>query len=214
MDDFNKLKQLWQSQKKYTSGVSDINQHYQPIVKNLKNFSRRLFWRNLIKTLLTAVALIFYAFILLTHEKTSFFLDLGLVWIIINTIVFMVIYWKKQPRMRDLSFDKPSTKFIKSTLEKLNFQKKMTHLIFPAFGFLVILGINLVYLGLFQELAAEKRLIYHLVATLILLLAVYRGKRILEKRYKKHFLPLVENLELYKSDLIDSEVKSKNNKGV
>lgn len=214
MDDFNKLKQLWQSQKKYSSRKSDIIKHYRPIVKKFKNFGRRLFWRNLLKTLFTAAALIFYVFILLTNKKTSFFLDLGLVWIITNTIVFMVIYWKKQPRIRDLNFDKPSTKFIESTLEKLYFHKKMIHLIFPVFGFLVILGINLVYLGLFQSIAADKRLTYHLVATFILMLAVLRGIKILEKRHKKHFLPLIQNLESYRSDLVESEVKLKNHQGV
>jgi len=113
----------------------------------------------------------------------------------------MTFYWKKQFRYSSLDFSLPGSELIESVLAKLNYQKKLFRIHFPLFSLSLIIGINIIYLGVFRQYGIADRLIYHLAGSAFILLAAPLGLKIRKMKFNKEYQPLIDELEAVSADM-------------
>ncbi len=121
------------------------------LVDKLKSFEKKQFRINLAKTIAVVAILANFTFLLQSHKTESLFLYVGLIWVLLSTVIFMIIYWRMQFKLSDLNLNDTTSNLINSAINKLNNQKKINTRFLPIYVLFLVVGINIVYLGIFDE---------------------------------------------------------------
>jgi hypothetical protein len=107
----------------------------------------------------------------------------------------MIFYWKKQFRFSLVDYNLPTRSFLSSLIKTLSFQKVLFRVYFPIFAFLLICGINIIYLDLMGQASESMRIIYHLAGSGFIGLATLMGLKIRRKKFQKEYQPLIDELK-------------------
>jgi F0F1-type ATP synthase assembly protein I len=193
------LQDTWQKQA--VSDVADYNTTSKSIIEKIKTTERKIYRINIFKTvgLLIIFSILFY--MMKEIEDKSILLYLGTGIIAISTIVFLIIYWKNQFRIKKLNFNLPELKFIDDSIEKIRSQKSFFQRLFLYLIICMILGINIIYFDLLSEYRSSIRLNFHLLYSLLFVGLYFIGLKIREKKFKKELQPLIDDMLELKNEL-------------
>jgi len=197
----NQWQAIWQSQQAVPSKDSDESASIAGLIQRLGRLEKKQYRLNRIKTVALVLILLPYSIYLVTMVDISSLALFGLGWILLITTAFMIFYWKKQFRLNGLDFSLSSNNFLEHIFENLEFQKKMFQLYFPVFAFLLLMGVNIIYLGLVGPMSVQSRIMFHLSASLFIVLATVIGLRIRKIRFSKEYQPLIDEVNTIQQDL-------------
>jgi len=205
MDNLNELGNIWQNQPLAETSPKEIDLKGSGIINKLKKLEQKHQRINRLKTITVIICLAIMSYTILKLPDITYLIKIALGWIICSLSIFMIMYWKKQYNSSRLGFNKNSSEFISSTIEKLKSQKQIiTHLV-PGMVYSLIIGLNLIYFDLLKTEDITIRLSLHLIVTSLLILAMYLGLKVRKKRFTNDFKPLIEELELIKQNFENNE---------
>ena len=195
------LKKLWQDQKFKENNMNEVLLPDSFIVRRLKSFEKlqlRINTGKLIGIILIMGSFTWYLF---HYSKPSFLVVVSLFWITACLAVFIIIYWRKQFQANQLNFSLQTNDFIDFTIDKINEQAKIFRTIFPFLVTTLIIGVNLLYLGILTDSSTGLRLIYHLLVSLVLVSFIPLGIKIRKWKFKKENQPVIDDLLNFKEEM-------------
>jgi hypothetical protein len=139
-------------------------------------------------------------------------MPIGLLTIAVSTVVFMIVYWKMQFNVSSLNMNASACGFIGEAIEKLNKQKKLFSIYFPAFVFSLILGLNLATYDMFESAGLGQRALDHLKLSAPILVIYLMAKRIRQRRFVKEFQPVIDHLTSIAEDFDVTDTHFENGK--
>ncbi len=200
-NNFDELQNLWQTQRAGQFESETSQDIVSLITEKHKSFEKKQLRINLAKTFALILILVPFCSYLILYKSPSVFTYLGAGWILLSTVAFMVLYWKKQFRYSSLDLNQSGSEFIKTILNKLNYQKKLFRIHFPLLVFSLLIGINIIYLGMFSHYDITTRLVYHFAGSVFILIVSPLGLKIRKMRFNKEYQPLIDELTAINEDL-------------
>lgn len=204
MNDFSDLQALWVSQEVSGTGFNEKEPVDSPLIARLKALQNRQDKINKIKIILIVTIM---ALLILSISGQSlpgislYYAMAGLLVLASGIVVFFITYLKRQLKVSELPFDLPSIQFLDKTIERLNRQNDVFKRPFIAFIIVLILGLNLLYLGILPEMELMTRIGFHGLMSGMLIIAAFAGYRVRMYRNKKEVLPVIELLKEAKTNL-------------
>lgn len=200
MNNFDELKNLWQSQEPVRLQNESFDKTIPGVIQKLQSFDKRQFRINMIKSI--AVIMILAPMVMVVLENTSGITGLlGMGIITAGILWFLSVYWKKQFSVNRLKLGERSLVFIEDSITQLKEQNKIFNFYFPLFGTVLLLGINVIYLGLLSTEKFYTKLYLHTGMSLMIMLFLFAGYKIRMYRIKKEWQPLIDELTEIKNDL-------------
>lgn len=195
------LKKLWQDQKLKDEKMDTIIMPDSFVVKRLKAFEKLQIQINTIKIVAMMLVMGSFVWYLFRFSEPSKVVLLGLFWIVACLLIFIIIYWRKQFNANQLNFSLRTREFIDLAINKLNEQKKIFRSIFPLLVVSLIVGLNLIYLGVLNELSSGLRIVYHLIVSTILAGMIPIGFKIRNWKFKKENQPVIDDLTNFRNEI-------------
>lgn len=204
-NDFNELQSLWLEQtadQKPSGQKQGFPDALTAKLKSLQSFQDKV---NQIKLIVISIIFLFIAYTLFTAGVYSFIAYGGLLVVFISTVWFFSFYLKNQLKVSRINFELPATDFLESAIDTLNRQNNVFGKPFTYFSLAMLLGINLLFLGLLNESAFSERFQVHAAFSLWVMLASIVGQRFRQRRIKKEVLPLIEELQKTRESLQEND---------
>ncbi|MEJ2542845.1 MAG: hypothetical protein P8Y99_02135 [Calditrichaceae bacterium] len=205
MDKFDQnmdaLQKLWQDQKLKDENMDTIIAPDSFVIKRLKAFEKLQLQINTVKIVVMMLVMGSFSWYLFKFSEPSKAVVLGLIWIVACLMIFIIIYWRKQFKANQLNFSLRTRDFIDLAINKMNEQKKIFRSIFPLLVLSLIVGLNLIYLGVLTDLSSDMRIAYHLIVSTILAGLIPIGFKIRNWKFKKENLPVINDLVNFKNEI-------------
>jgi membrane protein YdbS with pleckstrin-like domain len=195
------LKKLWQDQKLKDDKMNTVISPNSFIIKRLKAFEKLQLRINIVKIAVLIFIMGSFIWYLFRYSNPSPLVLLSLFWIVACLTIFIIIYWRKQFQADQLNFSLCTSAFIDQAIDKLNEQRKVFRSIFPFLVIGLIVGLNLLYLGILVDLTVGLRLLYHLFVSVILAGLIPIGFKIRNWKFKKENQPVIDNLLNFKNEI-------------
>jgi hypothetical protein len=129
------------------------------------------------------------------------FTILGIIWVSVSAIIFMLYYWKIEFRISKHIITDSSTKFLNSVINDLGTNQKRFREKFWLYGISIIIGINIYYIDAINDFDLLKRLLTHIGMSALLLVSISYAIKNRERKFKKQYQPLIDELLEIKKDL-------------
>ncbi len=194
-NNLNELGVIWQKHQPSVNKEIEMKTLDDTVFSKLNKLEKKHFKINLIKTALVFFNLILLILTILNLNEISTTTKVGLSWIVISLIIFMLYYWKMQFKKSDLNFLEQSTQFIHQTILKLKQQKKVISHLIPILVFNLIIGINMIYVDMLAELSFTNRFFIHIMVSSFMVVILILGLKLRKRRFKNDFQPMIEELE-------------------
>lgn len=198
--DFESLKKTWQEgnstppsfkEKLASSGM----------LQQLEKIQRRIVFNNLFASLAMIVLIVALPWLWAVIPDRSIFFYSGIVIMGIVVVAMLILLWLRVLYWNNNVFGKDNIKFINLTLRRLQWNKTLTNVIMPIYGFLLWLALVFCFYDM-SELFGEP--MYTLVqggTTLYVIIVMYFGIRHKKKQHRQTLDPIIEELEALKTDL-------------
>ncbi len=203
-NEFYELQELWNSQRVDNESMDLNTSHADSIISKLKSLQTRQDRINRLKLL--AISLI-----LLSTIPSIFRLNLqgdmlitvvaGFSIILVNLIVFFTYYLRNQLRVSKLPFGESTEKFLDSAIQSLNKQNSIFRIPFLLFILGMLMGLNIMLLGMIDDADAYLRIQIHGLMSIFLLSAAFMGYRIRHYRTRQEVMPIIKALKEAKENL-------------
>jgi hypothetical protein len=164
------------------------------LVSRLRAFEKRQLRINLAKTVAVTAIMASLVWIMLQRPMQTVLMQIGLLTIAVSTVIFVTYYWRMQFKISSLNMNASARGFIGEAIEKLNKQKQLFRIYFPAFVFFLILGLNIVTYDMFESIGVSQRALNHLKLSAPILVIYFLAKQIRQRRFAKEFQPVIDNL--------------------
>lgn len=166
----------------------------QNLMKKLSNLQSHQTKMNRLK-LVVIFCIILY--LITTVSKigiTSIAMYAGIIVIILSVVVFMSFYLRNQFNTAKLDYSLNSIQFAKQAIEQLKRQKSIFGIPFILFIFFMILGANLLFLGIGTEHSMYDIILLHLGLSAMIAIFGSLGLLVRRARTKKEVDPIIEEL--------------------
>lgn len=125
---------------------------------------------------------------------TSIAMYIGIIVLILSVVVFMTYYFRNQFNTAKLDYSLNSIQFAKQAIEQLKRQKSIFGIPFILFIFFMILGANLLFLGIGTEHSMYDIILLHLGLSAMIAIFGSLGLLVRRSRTKKEVDPIIEEL--------------------
>lgn len=196
--DFTELQALWVSQKM----TGQDGEGPGKLMKKLKALQQHQDHFNRVKILIIAIIFILLTVIFVNHQLISLLPVLGMLIVLGASVLFFRHYLKNQLNVRKLKLDAPAVDFLEHALGRLHRQNKVFGKPFQYFWLAVLVGMNVVFLGILHEEDVMSRLQIHAGFSLWLVLVSLAGLRFRQRRTRREVLPMIEELERTRKALV------------
>lgn len=203
-NDFNELQELWANQRVDNDSEDRNTSFADSVISKLKSLQTRQDRINRLKLL--AISLI-----LLSTVPSIFRLNLqgdvlitvvaGFSIILVSLIVFFTYYLRNQLRVSKLPFGESTERFLDSAIQSLHKQNSIFRTPFLLFILGMLLGLNIMLLGMIDETEVYLRIQIHGSMSLFLLIAAFMGFRVRHYRTRQEVLPIIKELKEAKEKL-------------
>jgi len=198
MDKIKELQDLWQNQISTNKSDPDSARFMNSVLAKVKKTERKVFRKNLAKTIAIMVILISFTVYFYLLQISSLYSWLGISVILGSTIIMMILYWNIQFKSSQLKHNLPQKEFIEDAIFQMMQQKVLFNRIFKWFVLLMIIGINILYLDLLKDTEWVQRIILHFGISLLLMVIFLLGQKIRKRKFRKEFQPLINELKAIK----------------
>jgi len=149
-----------------------------------------------------SISILFMLLIIFLYQSTLELNSILGIGIIIASVMGSVIMLNKL-RFKITDEERSlSTRTLFEVVEtKIKTERKLFTFYLPTVLLIIILGINLVYFEYLAELETRTRIFYHIILTISMFVAFLLGLSVRIKRFKKRFLPLLNQVRKFKSTL-------------
>ena len=195
MEELKEWQLFWQGVKPETAGRPPLMPADLPLLGSLKNLERRMRRRDRLKTAAVGLIILSMLLFLLGQGEISLLGGIGLGTVAAATLWFLSLYWRLQFRLPAKDLDLPAREFIPRALDRLQAARRLFQRHFPVYVLLLLVGLNLFYLGDLTDLPPGTRWLLHLTMTGALLAAAAWGMRLRARRFQRENRPLIEELE-------------------
>lgn len=199
------LRFLWQQQ--VPPGCTDGGEAtgWPGVLTGMRQYERRVFRINRIKTAAAGILLLMAGTILLPGRTGSWLVTGGLAWIAVSMTVFLILYWRWQFRVDTLPLERSTLELIRMAQHALSRERTLFWRGMPLLGVALIAGLQLIYLDLLREEPLPDRLLWHGTSVLALLTALAGGLRFRQKRFQREMQPLLNRLQLLEKSFMENE---------
>ena len=171
-------------------------------LRNLQNSQTRINQLKLIVIFLILTSLIINIYIL---GITSIMIYIGIILIVLSAATFMTFYIKNQFNTSRLDYSLNSIQFAKQAIELLKKQKRIFGMPFMLFIFFMIIGANLLFLGMGTDSLLKDSIFSHIVFSTLIAIFGSIGLLVRRWRTKREVEPLIKELTLIVNDTNDTE---------
>ena len=195
MNELDYLRKVWEENTiAGTSQDAPVLKENMSMVKKLKNFDH---FQKVINGLKIFIITFLLASILISLNIVgidSVEIYIGISIIFAGTISFMLYYLRNQFYSSKLDYTQSSTQFAKEAISLLRRQNNIFGLPFILFILTLIVGINVLFLGLPSEPQSVSPLFMHITVSSFMALSGLLGYRIRRWRIRKEIYPLIADL--------------------
>ena len=195
MDNLQQLQNIWQGHQPEKDFDFDTNKISESILDKIKKTEQKVLRINVAKTIIISILILNFIWIFNQLNLSTIFTWLGVGFITISSMVTMIIYWRIQFRSSNLNHNLPQNKFVEDAIYQMKNQKNQFVKLFRWFVLFIIIGINLFYFDLLEDINLNLRLIYHFSITVFMVIMFLLGLKFREKKFKREFQPLIDELE-------------------
>jgi hypothetical protein len=198
-DEFDEVQKLWLSIHQ-TQSEEDANKQLLASIREIENKWMR---SNIWSTFWLTLTILFFGWILIFSPMQTIWGNGGLVLITIDMIVYILFLWQKRIHQFTTRKGKSIAGFIKFELNHLNRRKLILKIILPIYSFLLILGINLVYIDALKRGSLLFRLSLHIGVTVFIAVVVILMKRKEWRKFVSDTVPVYRQLNEVLRLLVD-----------
>ena len=193
------MRSVWQETFPPGMEALDDSPGWQDVLARLQQYERRVFRINLVKTVASVTILLLAGGIVIPGHADSWLVLGGLGWIVLNALVFLALYWRWQFQVHTMPLHWNTMEFIQIARNGLMRERKLFRRFMPLFGLAMIIGLQVIYLGILQGYPLPSRILSHVVSVLALLAALAGGLRFRQRRFQREMQPLLDQLDLLKT---------------
>ena len=195
MNELDFLRKVWEENTiAGTSQDAPVLKENMSMVKKLKSFDH---FQKVINSLKIFIITILLASIVISLNFLgidSVEIYIGISIIFAGTISFMLYYLRNQFYSSRLDYTQSSTRFAKDAISLLRRQNNIFGLPFILFILTMIVGINVLFLGIPSEPQSVSPLFMHITFSSFIALSGLLGYRIRRWRIRKEIYPLIADL--------------------
>jgi len=124
------------------------------------------------------------------------FFVVGIVIVILAMTIIMWLFWKNKEAESGAGFEASNRQFLEKNIRFMQKRREITSRYMPLYAFLLILGLNVSYIDLLQEMGLEigMRIALHLGFSLLMALFFYIGIKKHLHKFDKKVQPLIDGL--------------------
>lgn len=124
------------------------------------------------------------------------FFVVGIVIVILAMTIIMWLFWKNKEAESGAGFEASNRQFLEKNIRFMQKRREITSHYMPLYAFLLILGLNVSYIDLLQEMGLEigVRIALHLGFSLLMALFFYIGIKKHLHKFDKKVQPLIDGL--------------------
>ncbi|MGA7838196.1 MAG: hypothetical protein WB996_09530 [Ignavibacteriaceae bacterium] len=205
MIEIDALKKNWQNQKPAAENKYNPEKIASDSFIKLKKFEKKQFRINIGKTIGMGLMILYLFQSMLLSSTFSVIKLVGVSWIVLSVIYFLIIYWKMQLKVNKLNVQGNSLDFIDEVLENFTIQKKFFKEKFWIFGATLLIGLNILYVDLLKDLTIPERIGFHFLLVVLMLAMIWGGIKIRMFRFRREYDPIIKELIKIKEDLKDKK---------
>lgn len=195
MNELDYLRKVWEENTiANTSQDAPVLKENMSMVKKLKSFDHFQKVINGLKIFIITFLLASIVISLNIVGIDSVEIYIGISIIFAGTISFMLYYLRNQFYSSKLDYTQSSTLFAKEAISQLRRQNSIFGLPFILFILTMIVGINVLFLGLPSEPQSVSPLFMHITVSSFMALSGLIGYRIRRWRIRKEIYPLIADL--------------------
>ena len=161
------------------------------LLREIKKIDQKEKVYNLVKTGVFLITAGFLMFIFFTFQFISLPANIGFAVICISMVIHLSIMWWIQTIHYEEKVIHPTKHVFEPALRKLTLKKYFIKYFIPLLAFELAIGINLIYLEIFENQGLPFRLLIHGSATVLLLYIFYLGWQRHSKKIAKNTDPLI-----------------------
>jgi hypothetical protein len=189
------MRSVWQESSPPGTEPSDDSPNWQDLLAGLRRYERQVLRVNVAKTIGGVVTLLLAGGILLPGHIDSWLVLGGLSWVALSTLSFIIVYWRWQFRVGTLPLDRSALELIRLARHGLMRERTLFWRFMPLFGLAMIVGLQVVYLGILRNEPPTDRLLFHVLSALTLLAVLAGALRFRRRRFQREMQPLLDRLE-------------------
>jgi len=114
-------------------------------------------------------------------------------------ILILLNKWRFRINQRERSL--ATSELVKLVEQRILRERKVFTTYLPLFGVVALSGVNLMYLEYFSDLETGTRILYHVILTGSLMIALLVGLRIRIRRFQQRFQPILERIRKFRNHL-------------
>lgn len=195
MNELDFLRKVWEENTITTpSQNAPALKENMSMVKKLKNFDHFQKVINILKIFIITILLTTIVISLKSLGIDSAEIYIGISIIFAGTIAFMLYYLSNQFYTSKLDYTQSSTRFAKEAISLLKRQNNIFGFPFILFILAMIVGINVIFLGIPSEPQSVSPLVMHITFSSFMVLSGFLGYRIRRWRIRKEIYPLIADL--------------------
>jgi membrane protein insertase Oxa1/YidC/SpoIIIJ len=162
------------------------NERSMELLREIKKIDQKEKVNNMVKTGVFLITVSFLIFIFFTFHFISLMANIGFAVICISMVIHSSIMWWIQTIHYEEKIKQPSKHVFEPALRKLTLKKYFIKYFIPLLAFELAIGINLIYLEIFENQGLPFRLLIHGSVTVLLLLIFYLGWQKYSKKITKN----------------------------
>lgn len=195
MNELDYLRKVWEENTiADTSQDAPVLKENMSMVKKLKSFDHFQKLINILKIVIITILLSTFMISIKSLGIDSVEIYIGISIIFAGIISFMFYYLKNQFYSSKLDYTQSSTRFAKDAISLLKKQNNIFGLPFILFILTLIVGINVLFLGIPSEPQSVSPLFMHITVSSFMALSGLVGYRIRRWRIRKEIYPLIADL--------------------
>ncbi len=195
---FTELQKSWQAQQAPEAARA---KNEGAVLENVKKLQRKVIFSNLIMSVCLALTSVYLGWMWANLDSRSPWMHAGMALIFLDMFLTMPLIWLRSVPWGNLQPDLSSRDYIKAALKSFRFRQTSQQVIMPIYGFILFLGIHLVYLGIFENRPLQQRLIVHAAGTAFMILIGFISYYSQRNKYRKKYEPVVKELEELEREL-------------
>ncbi len=195
MNELEYLRKVWEENTiAITSQDTPVLKENMSMLKKLKSFDHFQKVINSLKVFIITILLVTIVISLNLLGVNSIEIYIGISIIFAGTIAFMLYYLRNQFYSSKLDYSQSSTKFAKEAISQLRRQNSIFGLPFMLFVLSMIVGINVLFLGIPSDPKSVSPVVMHITFSAFIALSGFLGYRVRRWRIKKEIYPLIADL--------------------
>lgn len=191
----DEMKSIWQENADKPASPQD----WQSMLAGLRKYEKQVSRVNRGKTGAAIAVLLLACAALIPKHLHSWMVLAGLGWIALSLCLFLVLNRRWQFRTDALPLDRSSLELIGVARKALERERALFLRALPLLCFSVVVGLQLISLGVLRNAPVPDRILLHAVSVLAVAAVLIGGLRFRSRRFRREMQPLLDQLVAFET---------------